>query len=337
MPVSRRKLVLLGVSATAIVSAGFIVSGMLPGSALAQEARAPVGPIEIVVPSSAGSTPDVLMRRAAQIWNEEKIIENPIVIQNRPGGAWTVGMNYVLDRPGDENIVLSLAEPVFSTPIVQGTEPVYNKFTPLGVFVQTQLMVIAQPDHEANNLAELVAIAKEKPQQVKMAGSSKGSTDDQVSGLIEKAGDVDLTFIPHDGGGAAQSTFLGGNTDVITVTIDEALPHIEAGKAKPLALLTEERRPEPALKDIPTAKEQGVNVVWGQVFGLVGAPDLDPAVAKWWDEKITALVESDAWKKSIEENYLGSTYTHGDALPAFMDEVNSSRKTILEQIGAAKS
>jgi len=334
MPISRRNFVrTLGSGAAAVISTAYLLSG----SSVAQEARAPVGPIEITVPASAGSTPDVLMRRAAQIWNEEKIIENPIVIQNRPGGAWTVGMNYLLERPGDENIVLSLAEPVFSTPIVQGTDPVYNKFTPLGVFVQTQLVVLAQPDHEANTLAELVAIAKEKPQQVKMAGSSKGSTDDQVAGLIEKAGGVDITFIPHDGGGAAQATFLGGNTDLVTVTIDEALPHMEAGKAKPLAILNEERRPEEALKDIPTAKEQGVDVVWGQVFGLVGAPELDPAVAKWWDEKITALVESEAWKKSIADNYLGSDYTHGADLPAFMDDVNAKRKDVLTLIGAAKS
>jgi putative tricarboxylic transport membrane protein len=334
MPVSARNFArTLGAGAAAAISAAFLLSG----ASVAQEARAPVGPIEIVIPSSAGSTPDVLWRRAAQIWNEEKIIENPIVIQNRPGGAWTVGMNYVLERPGDENIILALAEPVFSTPIVQGTEPVYNKFTPIGVPVQTQLIVLAQPDHEANNLAELVAIAKEKPQQVKMAGSSKGSTDDQVAGLIEKAGGVDITFIPHDGGGAAQATFLGGNTDIVTVTIDEALPHMEAGKAKPLAILTEERRTEDALKDIPTAKEQGVDVVWGQIHGLVGAPDLDPAVAKWWDEKLTALVESEAWKKSIADNYLGGEYTHGEELPAFMDEVNSSRKDVLTLIGAAKS
>ena len=333
MAFSRRSFVrTLGSGAAALVSASWLMTG----GATAQEARAPSGPIEIVVPSSAGSTPDVLWRRAAQIWAEEKIIENPIVIQNRPGGAWTVGMNYVLERPGDENIILALAEPVFSTPIVQGTEPVYNKFTPIGVPIQTQLIVLAQPNHEANTLAELVEIAKANPQQVKMAGSSKGSTDDQVAGLIEQAGGVDITFIPHDGGGAAQATFLGGNTDIVTVTIDEALPHLEAGKAKPLAILTEERRTEDALKDIPTAKEQGVDVVWGQVHGLVAAPELDPAVAKWWDEKLTALVESEAWKKSVADNYLGGEYTHGEELPAFLDEVNASRKDVLTLIGAAK-
>ena len=79
------------------------------------------------------------MRRAAQIWNNEHLIENPIVIVNRPGGGMTAAMNYVLDRPSDENNLMALAEPVFSTPIVQGLESTYNQFTPLGVFVQTQL------------------------------------------------------------------------------------------------------------------------------------------------------------------------------------------------------
>ncbi|MGQ7792005.1 Bug family tripartite tricarboxylate transporter substrate binding protein [Faunimonas sp. B44] len=323
-------------SARALLAAVGIVSVSSLG-AIAQEARAPNGPIEITVPSSAGSTPDVLMRRAAKIWNEEKIIEQPVVVVNRPGGAWMVGMNYVLERPGDENNVLAFAEPTISTPIAQGLEPVYDKLTTLGIFVQTQLVVVAQPDHPANSLAELVAIAKDKPREVKVSGANAASTDAQVMALIEKAADVDLTYIPHDGGGAAQATFLGGNTDLITLTIDEALPLIESNKGKALAILNEERRPEDKLKDIPTAKEQGIDVVWGQVFGLSGAPQLDPAVVKWWDEKIAALVESDAWKTALADNFLGGKSYPSAEATAFVAEMHRGRQEILRAIGVAKN
>jgi putative tricarboxylic transport membrane protein len=316
---------------------GAIALAALASPSLAQDARAPKGPIEIVVPASAGSTPDVLMRRMAKIFADEKIIDIPMVIVNRPGGAWSVGMRWLLERPGDENTVLSLAEPVFSTPIVQGGPTAYDQFTPLAVFMQTQLVVLAQPNHEAKTLKDIVELARAKPRQVKMAGSSPGSTDAQVAGLIEKAGNVKLTFVPHDGGGAAQATFLGGNTDIITVTLDEGLPLIKAGKAKALAVLTNARRPEADLKDIPTAKEQGVDVVWGQIFGLVGAPKLDPAVVKWWDEKITKLVATKAWQDALAAGFLGGEYIHGAEIKAYLDTVHKSRLEILRQLGLAKS
>jgi putative tricarboxylic transport membrane protein len=302
----------------------------------AQDMRAPVGPIEITIPGGAGSTPDVLMRRVAQILNKEKIVENPIVVVDRPGGAGAVGTNWLLNRPKDENTVLGLCEPVFSHAIAQGLPIAYNKFTPLAVFVQTTLVVLAQPDHKANNLADLVALAKQKPGTIKVSGANAASTDAQVMGLIEKAANVDLVYIPHDGGGAAQATFLGGNTDLITVTIDEALPLVQAGKAKYLAMLTNDRRTEAAVKDIPTAKEQGIDVVWGQIFGLVGAPGLDPAVARWWEDKITKLVATEAWKKSLSDNFLGGEYTHGDKIGAYLDSVQKNRVDVLRQIGASK-
>jgi len=306
------------------------------GPAVAQTARAPVGPIEITAGSSPGGTAQNLLRRAAQIWNESGLIPNPIVLQSRVGGAWAVAIKFVMDRPGDENTVLSLAEPAISTPIVQGTETVYDKLTPLGVFAQTELIVLAQPNHKAGNLKDLQALVLAQPQAVKVAGSSAGSTDDQVTGMLGNAFGGRLTFIPHTSGGAATATFLGGNTDLIVLTLGEALPQMEAGKAKPLAVLNEQRRPENEFKNIPTAKEQGYDIVWGQMFGLAGTPNLDPAVQKWWDEKIAALAAHPDWQKAVRDNFMGNQHTRIDGLKAYMQGLHDSRLKILRQLGVAK-
>ena len=321
---------------SAVLSTTVVAALLSSTFAGAQDAKAPAGPIEITVPSSAGSTPDVLMRRAGQILNEKKIVETPIVVANRAGGAWTVGMNYVLEKSGDENNVISMAEPIISTPIAQGQATTYDKFTPLGIFVQTQLIVIAQPNHEAKDLKGLIEIAKAKPREVRISGANPASTDAQVAGLIQKAAGVQMTYIPHDGGGAAQATFLGGNTDIMTLTIDEALPLIQAGKAKPLAILNEERRAEPELKDIPTAKEQGVDVVWGQVFGLLGAPNLDPAVVAWWDDKIGQLVQTDEWKAALKTNFLGDQYMNAAQSKEYLSKMHEDRLRVLRELGVAK-
>lgn len=317
----------------AALAAGLALFGAaLP--AAAQDAGAPEGPIEITVGCSAGCTPDVLMRRAAAIWNETGIIENPIVVVNLPGGGMTTAMNHVLGREGSPNDLMALAEPVFSTPLVQGGDPMYPRFTPLGVFVQTQLVVLVQPDHVATTLPELIEHARANPQRVLAAGSSAGGTDEQVMGLIERAGGVDMTFVPHSGGGAAQATFLGGNTDMITLTVDEALPHITAGTARPLAVLNAERIDGETVRDIPTAREQGVDVVWGQVFGLLGAPGLTADQVAWWTDRIVALTGTEAWQASLRDNFLGGEVHVGAGLPAQMDAFSEARRAVLQLIGA---
>lgn len=322
-------------SVRGVMTAAFAVA-LATGAAQAQEARAPVGPIEIVVGSSVGSSPDVLMRRMAQILNENGIVENPLAVVNRVGGSWAVATKHVLDNHGNENVVMCQTDGLFGTPILHGTELTYDKITPLGIFVQNQLTVVVQPDHEADSLQELIAMAKAAPGEQMIAGSSPGLVDEQTTGLLEQASGVDFTFVPHSGGGAAMQTFLGGNTDGIILPIDEALPQIEAGKAKFLALLSPNRQMTPEMKDVPTAREQGVDVVWGQHFGLLGAGGIDPAVQKWWEEKLTALVNHPDWKAAIETNQQGDEFIHGSALPEYMETRHQTLLNLLRDLGAAK-
>jgi putative tricarboxylic transport membrane protein len=310
----------------------------LPSGATAQtgDARVPKGPIEITVGTSPGGTPDVIMRRMAKILNEEKIIENPLVVTNRTGGSWTVSNNWVLGKKGDENTVYGVAQPVFTTPITQGQKPVYNQLTPIAMFIQGDLIICAQPNGPAT-LVDIVKAAKEKPRSVKLAGAQAGSTDHMVTGLIEKAGGVKFNYIPFDGGGAAQAAFLGGNVDLIVLTIDEMLPLKQSGKLKPVAILSEQRRSEPELKDIPTAKEQGLSVVWGQAWGLAAPPETDPALVKWWDDKIAKLVKTDGWKNFIKGTYRRSDYVDSSRVKQHFEQLHQEHLAVLKDLGLAKT
>src|SRR5687768_1682751 len=98
--------------------------------------RAPKGPVEITVGSGPGGTPDVIMRNIVKIMTEEKIVTIPVVVQNRVGGSHSNAYNYVLGKKGDENLLLTLASPVFTTPIMQGTTSVISQVVPIAGFIQ---------------------------------------------------------------------------------------------------------------------------------------------------------------------------------------------------------
>ena len=237
----------------------FLAAGLAAfGAAQAADTRTPKGPIELTVGSGAGSVPDTFMRRAAKILNEEKIVENPIGVVNRAGGSWMTAANHVLNRPKDENLVITVSTgALFATPIVQGIPTVHDRLTPLGMFVFNDLVLIANPSVPVSNLKELAAHGKKSETRLRFGGAQAASVDRIIAGLVDRATGLKLNYIPFDGGGAVTAAFLGGNVELTATAADEAVELVKSGKAKALAILTEQRRAEPELKDIATAKEQG--------------------------------------------------------------------------------
>jgi putative tricarboxylic transport membrane protein len=319
------------------VAAGVIAFGMSVGAAYAAEPRAPKGPIELTVGSGAGSVPDTFMRRVAKILNEDNIVENPIGIVNRAGGSWMVAANYVLNRPKDENLVITVSTgALFATPIVQGMPTVHDRLTPLGMFVFNDLVLIANPSLPVSNLKELAEHGKKSETRLRFGGAQAASVDRIIAGLVDRATGLKLNYIPFDGGGAVTAAFLGGNVELTATAVDEAAGLVKSGKAKALAILTEQRRAEPELKDIPTAKEQGFDVVFAQEMGLAGPPNLDPAVVAWWDERLRKLVASKAWDEASKELFLRRDYVGADKARAHVDNMHEQHLAILREVGLAK-
>jgi putative tricarboxylic transport membrane protein len=305
-------------------------------AAEAAETRAPKGPVEITIGTSAGGTPDVFMRRVAKVLNEEKIVENPIGAVNRVGGSWMVAANYVINRPKDENLLFVITTPLFATPIVQGIPTVHDRLTAIGLFIFNDVVLIANPSLPVSNLKELVDYAKKNEGRLKYGGAQAASTDRIVAGLVDKETGLKLNYIPFDGGGAALAAFLGGNVDLTATSVDEAIGLVKGGKAKALAILTEQRRPEADLKDLVTAKEQGFNIVYSQEMGFFGPPNLDPAIVAWWDERLRKMMDSKAWDEATREMYLRKDYIGADKARAKVDQMYDQHLTILKEIGLAK-
>jgi putative tricarboxylic transport membrane protein len=310
------------------------------GLAIGGEARAqtkePPGPIEITSGTSPGGTPDVLMRRAGKILNEQGIVKQPIVVQNRTGGSWMNAANFVLGKSGDQVTVLTIAQPILTTPITTGQATVYDKLTPIAMFVQGDLALIVRADSPINDMKALCDLAKQRDRSVKVAGAQAGSTDHMVTSLVEKACGAKINYIPFDGGGSAAAAFLGGNVDMIVLPPGEALPLMKGGKAKPIALLSEKRRPEPEFKDLKTAKEQGYNVIWGQSWGLAGPPNMDPALVKYWQDAIAKLVKNPAWQAGLAENFQRSDYDPATDPKAELKKLHEEHLALLKELGLSK-
>jgi putative tricarboxylic transport membrane protein len=321
-------------------SIGLIAVLLVGWTAMAQavEPRAPkAANIELAVGSQAGATPDLFMRRMAKVMGDEKIVTLPMPVQNRPGGGWVVVSNYVLGKAGNEGLLMTINPTIFTTPIVQGLPSIYDKLTPICLIIRMDLFVLVRPDSPIKNMADLVARAKQKERSIQIAGANVGSTDHIVTSLIEKAGNVKLNYVPFDGGGGPVLTaFLGGSVDAIVLTPDEAEPLMKGGKARAIAVLGEKRRTEPQFKDIATAKEVGVDLVWNSRYGVAAPPNLDPAVLAWWDDKFSKLAKTKAWQEAMQENYMVVEYYGSDKVKPQLEDIQQRFLTVLRDVGLSK-
>jgi len=313
------------------------IGTMTTTGALAQ-GKAPTGEIEITVGSGAGAGPDLTQRRVAKILNDEKIVENPIVIQNRTGGSWTVAANYVLGQKGNENLLFGISPTFFASPIVQGLDPWYKQMTPLAGLLTADLLLVVSANSPFQSLTDLVNEAKKQEASVSVGGANIGSTDHIVTTLLEKAAGIKLNYIPFDGGGGQiTSSLLGGAVNMGVYPPDEALSLIEGGQVRPIAILSAERHPSDKFKDVPTAKEQGYDVQWDSPQSLVLPPDADPELVAWWDDKLQKMIATDAWKQMLAENYFRDAYAPASEAGAALEALHKRYFDILTELGLAKS
>ncbi|HEX2501681.1 MAG TPA: tripartite tricarboxylate transporter substrate binding protein [Methylomirabilota bacterium] len=321
-------------SVTVIVALA-VVAALAAGPAGAQ-GKAPTGPVEITVGSSPGGTPDVIMRNVVKIMAEEKIVPNPVVVQNRTGGSWANAYNHVLGKKGDESTLLCIAQPVYTTPIMQGTPSVIDQIVPVAGFIQSELVFLVAPGSPYKTLKDFMEAAKKEPRRLRIAGAQTGGTDHLSTALLEKAGDVKFTYVPFDGGGAAFAAFLGGNVEGVFGTLEEGLEQIKAGKARPLAILSEKRRPEDSYKDVPTAKEQGYDVVFGQNWSVALPPGSSPELAVWWEDKFRKVVTTKTWQDGVKAKFQTSEFYGLDRVKGYLSRQQEIYRTLMAELGLAK-
>jgi putative tricarboxylic transport membrane protein len=326
-----RRSILTGLTATAALAAASF------SGAAAQEERAPVGDIEITIGAGAGSGPDIVFRTVADILNSEGIVENPIVVNNRTGGGWTVASNYVLSQAGNENLLFGMSPTPIATPITQGLPNTYDKLTPLARLLTVDLMLVVPTSSPLQTFEEFIEFARSAEFAASMAGANIGSTDHIALTKIEQAADVKINYIPYDGGGGQiLSALLGGQVTAITIPPDEIMSLIESGEVRPLAMLAPERNAAPELAEVPTAAELGYDVAWSSTQMLALPPDTDPALVAWWDARIAEMVASQRWQDLLVANYYRNDYIPASGAGAAMQEIHDRMLAAMTDLGLAQ-
>jgi tripartite-type tricarboxylate transporter receptor subunit TctC len=258
------------------VAAAFMAAAWIGFSAGAAHAY-PDRPIRVIVPFAPGGGGDTLARMVLN-----KIAEQQgwtIVIDNRAGAGGNIGTEAVAKAPADGyTLLVASASSAINTTLVPNLSwDLARDFAPVVLMVVNNHLLAAHPSVPANNVQELLALAKAKPGQVTYASYGPGSSAHLTAELFKLMAHVDLLHVPYKGAAPAVNDLVGGQVNIIFADVAALLPHIRSGKLKALGIGSLKRFE--GLPDVPTIAESGVpGFEAGGFLGLVAPAGTPRAV-----------------------------------------------------------
>ena len=283
---------------SAAVAALFAYTAIFAGSSLAQTVY-PAKAIRYVVPFPAGGPLDIVARAIGQELN--KSWGQAVVIDNRPGAGGNIGADLVAKAPADGYTILMGA---VSTHAINVT--LYNKlpydpirdFAPVTLITSVPNVLVVHPSVPANNVKELIALAKSRPGQLNFASGSTGSAGHLAGELFNSMAGVRMTHIPYKGAAPAVVDLMAGHVSLMFDNMSSALPNIKATRVRALAVTTLKR--SPLLPQLPTISDAGLRgfdiATWFGIFAPAGAP---PDIVARLNSEIVRILHTPEMKERL--------------------------------------
>jgi tripartite-type tricarboxylate transporter receptor subunit TctC len=246
-----------------------------PGAAGAAQADWPTHPITLVVASPAGSTPDTGARAVAQ--SMAQALGQAVVVENRPGANGQIAAQEVLKAPADGYTVLVASGSTMAiNPHVytRQSADVLKDLTAVGKLYATDFYLIVRSNSGIDNLATLIARAKQKPGSLVAANSGPGSAAQLATEVLKQQAGIDIYQVPFNGSPAAALAVASGTADMLIETQAVTEPFVSSGRVKRIAMTGQQRAA--AFPDLPTMKEAGVEGMdissWAGLFVRTNVP-----------------------------------------------------------------
>jgi putative tricarboxylic transport membrane protein len=292
-------------------------TALLPVAAQAQ-GFTPQNP-ECIAPAAPGGGFDLTCRLTTRMLNELGIVGPAIRTQNMPGGIGAVAINHInAQRRADPNVIVAVSTGSWVN-MAQGRFGRFgeNDVRWIGTIGADFGVLAVRRDSRFTTLADLMAALRADAASVPMgAGGAVGSQDWHKAALVARAAGADprrIRYVPFEGGGQAMAALLGGHIQLFPGDASEVRGQVEAGEVRLLAVLAPQRLPG-VFANIPTAREQGVEVDWPIVRGFYGPPQMPDAAYNFWVDALRRLHAHPGWAEArngqglFEFNMLGAEY-----------------------------
>lgn len=289
--------------------------------------------VKMMIPANPGGGWDATGRALGKALQDAKVAD-AVTFENKGGAAGALGLaQFVNASKGDPNALMVMGA-VMLGGIITGKPPVsITAATPIARLTSEYNVFVLPANSPFKTMAEVVAQLKKDPGSVKWGGGSRGSTEHIAAAMIAREVGVDparINYVAFRGGGEATAAILGGNVTIGGSGYSEFSQYIETGKMKAVGVTSAAR-----LKgiNVPTLKEQGINVELGNWRGVYGAPGITPDQRKALTEMVIKATKSKAWAEALEKNAWTPAVLAGEAFEKFVDDDFASLRATMVKSG----
>jgi tripartite-type tricarboxylate transporter receptor subunit TctC len=273
----------------------------LPSIARAQ-ATWPAGPVTFVVGYSAGGSTDINARELGNVMTP--VIGQQIIIDNKGGAAGSIGLRAAAAaKPDGQTLFVAVGTNVIINPHVQkGMIDTIAALAPICQVTDYQYVLVVGNSVPAKNAAELVAMAKKDPEKLTYSSSGVGGNNHLAGALFAEAAGVKMTHVPYKGTGPAVADVISGQITMNFSSLPPAVSQIKGGNLKALAVTGNKR--VKSLPDVPTLKEQGIDVVvtsWQGLFAPAKTPD---AILDKIEKATKEAMKNPKWEEALARDGL---------------------------------
>ena len=307
--------------------AALAAAGALPLSARAN------ANLKMMIPANPGGGWDSTGRALGKALQDAGVAAS-VNFDNKGGAAGAIGLaQFVNSNKGDPNALMVMGA-VMLGGIITGKPPVsLSQATPLARLTSEYNVFVLPASSPLKTMKDVIEQLKKDPGSVKWGGGSRGATEHIAAAMIAREVGVDpakINYVAFRGGGEAVAAILGGNVTIGGSGYSEFAEYIKAGKMRAIGVTSEKRLPG---IDVPTLKEQGVNVVIGNWRGVYGAPGVTPEQRKALTDMVVKATKSKAWAEALEKNGWTPALMAGPEFEKFVDDEFASLRAIMVKSG----
>jgi putative tricarboxylic transport membrane protein len=260
----------------------------------------PSRPIDLISPTGAGGGSDLVARIVAEVVAKEKLLPQPMIVQNRPGGGGAVGQTYAAGKRGDPYTILLGSTTLISVPLRTGLDVGLDKFQPLAVIGFDLNSIAVREDSPFRTLKDFLSAARANPKTINVAITFPGGSAHGLMYRLEKLSGAHFNTVSFKSGTDAVAAVLGGHVHATAENLGEVMPHVETRKLRLLGVPAAARLS--GLPDVPTLKELGYDVRAGGTRGFVAPAGIPRDVVVLLESVFAKVHKSAAWRDYMARN-----------------------------------
>ncbi len=316
----------LGATAFAIATVGV-------GADVSQAQEYPHDSVTLITHSRAGGGTDVFLREMTKYLG--KYLGTEFVVENVRGGSGAKAMAKLANSPPDGSIFYGTTPTFINTSLLSNPEYTYKDLTGVvNVFLDPEVLYV-RADSPLQNLTDVIDGAKADPSSVIFGAANPGSLERQVLERFKAEQGIESPVVTHDGGGELLINVLNGTVSLGIGEIQELSAQLEAGEIRLISSFTEARLDD--FPDIPTAKEQGVDLVVEKFRGIAGPAGMPDDIYAKWEAAIQGVLEDAEFKAWYEAQSLVPLFKEHEEYNTFLEEFAAQQLDFFKEFGIVEN